>query len=75
MEQREQIISLYKKYGFEYRKASSTKEYLTFTYKSGFFHNAELVSFSNKDEEEINNKMDLVIQDLEKLGLSARAIA
>ncbi len=44
MEMREKIIALFNQYGFEYRKQASNNDYLAFTFKSGFFHNAELVS-------------------------------
>ena len=36
----ENLISKYKKYGFEYKKSYSNDSYLSFTFKSGFFHNA-----------------------------------
>lgn len=65
-----QIISCYRKYGFEYKSKYSNKSYLTFTFKSGFFHNAEVVKISNdsSDEKEINEK----IKNLNELGVSAK---
>ena len=45
MEMKENIISLFRKYGFEYNKAASHGDFLAFTFKSGFFHNAEIGVF------------------------------
>lgn len=33
----DKLISLFKKYGFEYRKKSSGNNFYAFTYKTGFF--------------------------------------
>lgn len=38
-----QLISLFKKYGFDYKKSSSGHGFYAFTFKAGFFHNAEVV--------------------------------
>lgn len=72
MEIRESIINLFKQYGFEYRKQASNGDYLAFTFKSGFFHNAELVSLKINDKERIEKEMDRTVQDLESLGFSTK---
>ena len=65
-----QVVDKFRKYGFEYKKSSSNPSYLTFTYKSGFFHNAEVVQVKEdaEDEKDILKK----ISDLEKLGVSIK---
>lgn len=65
-----EVIEKFKRYGFEYKKTYSNSSYLTFTFKSGFFHNAEVVQIAvnNDDERNINQK----ISDLEKLGISIK---
>jgi len=68
----EYIINLFKKYGFDHRKSISTKDYLAFTYKSGFFHNAELVSLNIKEKDRIDLEMNSSLAELEKLGFSTK---
>lgn len=65
-----QVIERYKKYGFEYKKYYSNDSYLTFTFRSGFFHNAEVIKVANNpnDFQNINKK----IENLNKLGVSAK---
>lgn len=65
-----QVVDKFRKYGFEYKKSSSNSSYLTFTYKSGFFHNAEVVQVKEDadDEKDILKK----VSDLEKLGVSIK---
>ena len=65
-----QVIDIFRQYGFEYNKSSSNSSYLTFTYKSGFFHNAEVVQVASDptDEKDIDKK----IKDLEQLGVSIK---
>ncbi|AUV88312.1 right-handed parallel beta-helix repeat-containing protein [Vibrio campbellii] len=65
-----QVIEKFRKYGFEYKKSYSNASYLTFTFKSGFFHNAEVVQVaeSKSDEEDIITK----INDLESYGISIK---
>lgn len=65
-----QVIECYRKYGFEYKSRYSNRSYLTFTFKSGFFHNAEIVKINNdeSDENEINQR----IKSLNELGVSAK---
>jgi hypothetical protein len=46
-----QVIERYKKYGFEYKKMYSNDSYLTFTFRSGFFHNAEVIKISDSPED------------------------
>lgn len=72
MEMKENIISLFKKYGFEYKKASSNGDFLAFTFKSGFFHNAEIVSLNISDKVRIEKEMEKVSVGLEKLGFSTK---
>lgn len=69
---RKNTIELFRQYGFEYRRQASSNEFLAFTYKSGFFHNAELVSISEGDNSEIEARMEKASQDLEKLGFSVK---
>ncbi|WP_085297404.1 NACHT domain-containing protein [Cognaticolwellia mytili] len=65
-----QIIEKYRKYGFEYKKNYSNNSYLTFTFKSGFFHNAEVVQLGNDpdDKQAINKKIDSLMD----LGVSVK---
>jgi biotin operon repressor len=65
-----QVIEKFRRYGFEYKKHSSNASYLTFTYRSGFFHNAEVVQVSESvsDEKDILKK----IEELESLGVSIK---
>jgi len=72
MEMKEKIIDLFKNYGFEYRKQASNNDYLAFTFKSGFFHNAELVSLLIEDKERVEKEMESAAQDLERLGFSTK---
>jgi hypothetical protein len=72
MEMKENIIALYRQYGFEYRKQASNNNYLAFTYKSGFFNNAELVSLLINDKTRVEKEMERTSQDLESLGFSTK---
>ncbi|MDC5720151.1 NACHT domain-containing protein [Vibrio europaeus] len=65
-----QVIEKYRKYGFEYKKLYSNRSYLTFTFRSGFFHNAEVVKVANNadDDKEIEKKL----KNLNELGISAK---
>ncbi|HAS8506350.1 TPA: NACHT domain-containing protein [Vibrio vulnificus] len=65
-----QVIEKYRRYGFEYKKQYSNRSYLTFTFRSGFFHNAEVVKISNnvEDKKQIEKK----IKSLNDLGISAK---
>lgn len=69
---KENIILLFQKYGFKYSKAGSDDDFLAFTFKSGFFHNAEIVSLNITDRDVIEKKMEKVAIDLEKLGFSTK---
>lgn len=62
------LISLFKKYGFEYKKNASGTGYYAFTFKAGFFHNAELVYTKNVDSEE----MEKSIKGLDDIGYSTK---
>ncbi len=72
MEMKENIIELFRQYGFEYRRQASNEEFLAFTFKSGFFHNAELVSTSIENRISIEKEMDKAVVDLERLGFSTK---
>ena len=65
---KQSVIEKYTRYGFSYRKASSNESYLTFTYKSGFFHNAEIVKIKDNERDKIELKR--ITNDLEKAGIS-----
>jgi len=65
-----QVIEKYRTYGFEYKKMYSNSSYLTFTFRSGFFHNAEVVKIANNtDDEALIHKK---IHNLNELGISAK---
>lgn len=66
------IIELFHKYGFEYRKSASGTDFLAFTYKSGFFHNAELVSLNYGNRDELDSEMEKSLKSLEELGFSTK---
>ncbi len=72
MKYKKDVISLLEKYGFEYKKNASDTDFLAFTYRTGFFHNAELISISDYTPEEVDSKMDNVVKDLERLGFSTK---
>ncbi len=72
MEMKEKIIELFRKYGFEYRKSASNGDFLAFTFKSGFFYNAELVSLGITEKERIEKEMDVVVRELEQLNFSTK---
>lgn len=72
MKERDNLIRLFRRYGFEYRSSASNGEYLAFTFKSGFFHNAELVSLESERKREIEEEMEPAYRDLEKLGFSTK---
>ena len=72
MELKEKIIALYRKYGFEYRKDFSNGEFVAFTFKSGFFHNAEIVSLEVASKSVIEREMEKVVTQLEELGFSTK---
>lgn len=65
-----QVIERYRMYGFEYKKLYSNSSYLTFTFSSGYFHNAEIVKIANdaEDKKQIEKK----IKSLNELGVSAK---
>ena len=69
---RDNIIPLFRKYGFEYRKSASHSDFLAFTYKTGFFHNAELVSLNIQDRDRIEQEMEASVKELEALGFSTK---
>lgn len=72
MENKQDIIKLYEKYGFKFLENSSNSEFLAFTYKTGFFHNAEIISLSYKDREDISEEMEKKSNGLKKLGYSTK---
>lgn len=62
------LILLFKKYGFEFKKHSSGKGFYAFTYKTGFFHNAEFVYNDDVSFEE----MEKSIKSLNEIGFSTK---
>ncbi|MBA0212489.1 MULTISPECIES: NACHT domain-containing protein [Pectobacterium] len=56
-----QVINLFQRYGFEYKVKQSEANVLIFTYKSGFFHNAEIVYFDDIDLNEVKRKESSLI--------------
>ncbi|QHP53805.1 NACHT domain-containing protein [Pectobacterium carotovorum subsp. carotovorum] len=66
--EKSQVISLFRRYGFEYKSKQSGEDILIFTYKSGFFHNAEIVYFDESSLDEVNKKEAGLIE----LGYSAK---
>jgi hypothetical protein len=72
MVSKERIIELYSKYGFDYRKNLSNGNFLAFTFKSGFFHNAEIVSLNLAERSKVEQEMERVVVQLELLGFSTK---
>ena len=72
MKDKDKIIFLFQKYGFDYKDKSSDNDFLVFTFKSGFFHNVELVSLNISDKENIEKNMNAIAHEFEKLGFSAK---
>ena len=72
MENKKDIIELYEKYGFKFHENSSNSDFLSFTYKTGFFHNAEIISLSINNKEEVTRRMEEKVFDLKKLGYSTK---
>lgn len=64
----DRLISLFRKYGFEYKKNASGAGYYAFTFKAGFFHNAELVYTENVNLQE----MEKSIKGLDDIGYSTK---
>lgn len=62
------LVELFKRYGFDYKGNSSGNGFYAFTYKSGFFHNAEFVYIKSADRVELENKQD----ELKRLGFSTK---
>lgn len=67
---KDKIIQKYEKYGFQYKKAYSNSSYLTFTFKSGFFHNAEIVKINKNENDE--SKIHEKIKSLQALDISVK---
>ncbi|BAK14088.1 hypothetical protein PAJ_p0221 (plasmid) [Pantoea ananatis AJ13355] len=63
-----ELIDLFKKYGFEYKKSSSGTGFYAFTFKTGFFHNAEVVYTNDADLEEVEK----CLKELENIGYSTK---
>lgn len=63
-----QLISLFKKYGFEYKRSSSGHGFYAFTFKAGFFHNAEVVYTDEANPEEIEK----CLSGLDNIGYSTK---
>ncbi len=69
--QRNKIISLFEKYGFSYNSTASKESFLAFTFKSGFFHNAEIVAIEAKNDDS-EAEIESVARQLEKMGYSTK---
>jgi len=65
-----QVIEKFTKYGFEYKKKQSNNSFLTFTFKSGFFHNAEVVQIAENDSD--SKDIQKKISGLKELGVSIK---
>ncbi|MCR6677416.1 hypothetical protein NVV43_17685 [Escherichia marmotae] len=63
-----QLISLFKKYGFDYKKSSSGYGFYAFTFKAGFFHNAEVVYTDDAKPEEVEK----CLKELDNIGYSTK---
>lgn len=66
------VIGLFQRYGFVYRSKASNSDFLAFTYRSGFFHNAELVSLNISEQEDTDAKMEEAVQHYKDLGFSTK---
>lgn len=71
MNNREKIVHLYQKYGFIYRGEFSNSDFLAFTFQSGFFNNAEVISL-NDNSGRIIELMNESANELEQLGFSVK---
>ena len=67
------VIEKYRKYGFEYKSAYSNSSYLTFAYKIGPFHNAEIIKIGNSTEDK--SDIDKKITSLQKTGYSPKIVS
>ncbi|CAG9001646.1 MAG: hypothetical protein CENE_03669 [Candidatus Celerinatantimonas neptuna] len=65
-----QVIERYRMYGFEYKKQYSNSSYLTFTFSSGYFHNAEVVKIANNEDDK--KQIEKKLKSLNELGISAK---
>ncbi len=72
MDNKQDIIRLYEKYGFTFHENSSNSDFLAFTYKTGFFHNAEIISLDCQNKEKVSNEMEEQLNGLKKLGYSSK---
>lgn len=62
------LIALFRKYGFDYKKHASGVGFYAFTFKTGFFHNAELVYTKDANFED----MEKSINSLVDIGYSTK---
>lgn len=67
MAEAEKIEQLYGLYGF--KLAACKDEYMIFTYSNGYFHNAEIIKFTDQD-----GKLKKLKDDYESIGYSVRII-
>nr|WP_141400295.1 hypothetical protein [Pantoea floridensis] len=63
-----QLISLFRKYGFEYKKNSSGNGFYAFTFKTDFFHNAEVVYTEDSKSEDVER----CLNELKNIGYSTK---
>ena len=67
---KEEVVKLFVEYGFEHQEKLSGKRFLVFTFKSGFFHNVEIVLLTNDIDESDKKEIENVIKDYKKLHFS-----
>ncbi len=67
---KDDVVKLFVEYGFEYQEKISGSKFLVFTFKSGFFHNVEIVLLSKDINASDNSEIDRVISDYKKLRFS-----
>jgi len=69
---KDEVVKIFVEYGFDYNEKKSGKSFLTFTYKTGFFHNVEIVILSDNLDLTDETEIEKVERDFEDLGFSVR---
>ena len=70
MLEKENVVKLFVEYGFDYQEKISGKNFLVFTFKTGFFHNVEIVLLSKNLDEVDKKEIDKVIEEYKRLRFS-----
>lgn len=70
--EKDEVIKLFVEYGFEFKEKASGSKYLTFTFKSGFFHNAEIVLLSQDLSDSDKEDIEKVEANYDELGFSIK---